>query len=154
MKLFNIYIKKTENQAIEDLAVIENGFSIFAFLFNILWFLQHKMWKESFAFVVVNIVFSLIFHRGLFGGLDMFGIEFGLLLIIGLNANYWHEQHLLVNKYQFIGCVFGKNRDEAKLRFISNCFKDNDKNNIFCPSIANFNKTKEHSNKEQQFFTI
>lgn len=153
MKLFNIYIKKSENQSIEDLAVIKNGFSIFAFLFNILWFLQHKMWKESSALILVSTVFGVLFHRGWFGSLDMFGLELGLLLIVGLNANYWYEQHLLKLKYQFAGCVFGKNRDEAKLRFVSNCFKDDNENNIFCPSIGNFKKTKEHSNKERQYFT-
>jgi hypothetical protein len=149
MKLFNIYIKKSENQAIEDLAVIKNGFSIFAFLFNILWFLQHKMWRESIALIVVNAVFGFVFHRDWFGTLDMFGLEFGLALIIGLNANYWYEQNLLAQKYQFVGCVFGKNRDEAKLRFISNCFKDDEQNNIFCPSIADLKNTRD----QQQYFT-
>ncbi len=154
MKLFNIYIKKSENQTIEDLVVIKNCFSIFAFLFGIFWFLQHRMWKESFALVAVNIVFGFVFHKGWFGGLDIFGIEFGLMLIIGLNANYWYEQHLLEQKYQFGGCVFGKNIDEAKLRFISNCFEDGKQNNIFCPSITDFQKTKEYTNKDsQQYFT-
>jgi hypothetical protein len=152
MNLFNIYIKKSENEAIEDLAVIKNGFSFTAFLFGVLWFLQHKMWKEFCGLLLVNIVFIYIFNKGWFGVFDIFFLELGLFCIVGLNANYWHEQCLLAHQYQFVGCVFGKNKDEAKLRFISNCFKDGENNNIFCPSISEFKKSS--SKNLQQYFTI
>jgi hypothetical protein len=154
MKLFNIYIKKSESQTIEDLVVIKDGFSFPALLFNIFWFLQHRMWKECFGLVLVNAVFIFIFNKGWFGSFDIFALELGLALIISLNANYWYEQHLLAQQYQFVGCVFGKNRDEAKLRFVSNCFKDDEQNNIFCPSISNFKKTKVSTHKDiHQYFT-
>ena len=149
MKLFNIYTKKSKNNPIEDLIAVGNCFSFSAFLFSFLWFLQHKMWKESITVLVINIIFGIVIHRGWFSSYDAIIIELGLLLIIGLNAQYWYEQNLLGQDYQFIGCVFGKNKDEAKLRFISNCFKDSGPNGIFCPSIANLHKTEE-----QQYFSV
>ncbi len=153
MKLFNIYIKKTEADAIEDLAVVKSNFSYLAFLFNILWFLQHKMWKEAFALALVDILLIIIGQKGLFGSLDILAIELGLLLIVGLNAGYWYEQYLIKRNYQFVGNVFGKNKDEAKLRFISNCFKGEDQDQAqgekFCPSIINLKQRKNPS----QYFT-
>jgi len=154
MKLFNIYLKKSDSQTIEDLVVIKDGFSFPAFWFSIFWFLQHRMWKECFGLVLVNAVLIFALNKGWFGSLDMLTIELGLLLIAGLNANYWYEQHLMTQKYQFVGCVFGENKDEAKLRFISNCFKDEEQGKIFSPSIGDFKKAKANQYQDlKQYFT-
>ena len=151
MKLFNIYIKKSESNTIEDLVAVKSNLSYLAFLFNILWFFQHKMWKESIVFLLINAVFIAIFQKNFFGFSDALIIEFGLLLIVGLNAGYLYEKSLMRKNYQFSGTVFGKNKDEAKLRFISNCFKnEEDQGQSFCPSIINLKQGKNLS----QFFTI
>ena len=150
MKLFHIYIKKSSDQSIDDLTMIKNGFSFFAFLFNFLWFLQHKMWRESLAFVLVSIVFGFIFQKSWLSSFDIFIIQSSLMVMIGLNANYWYEQNLLKKDYQFVGCVYGKNEDEAKLKFISNCFDDKSEANIFSSSIFNLQK----SQKPQEYFSV
>lgn len=136
MKLFNIYIKKSENDSIDDLALVKSNFSYTAFIFNFLWFLQHRMWKESGSAIVVFAVFIAIAQKGFFSAFDIFLIWIGWAMIIGLNAGYWYEQKLINKGYVFYGNVFGKNKDEAKLRFISNCFKDKE-HQIFSSSITN-----------------
>jgi hypothetical protein len=154
MKLFNIYIKKSDNTAIEDLVMIKSGFSFPAFFLNVLWFLQHKMWKEFFSLVIFNIILITLFQKNFFGDFDFFALELGFLLVVALNANYWYEQYLRQQNYQFTGCVFGKNKDEAKLRFISNYFKDQDQNTIFCPSILDTKNNNKGRSKFEQYFTI
>ena len=155
MKLFNIYLKKSDNQTIEDLVVIKDGFSFPAFWFSIFWFLQHRMWKECLGLVLISSIFISVLHnKGWFGSFDTLIIVSGFLLIVGLNANYWYEQHLLAQQYQFVGCVFGENKDEAKLRFISNCFKDEEQNKIFSPSIGDFKRAKANQYQDlKQYFT-
>lgn len=150
MKLFNIYVQKAEDDTIKDLVLVKSGFSLWAFIFNILWFLQHKMWRESIGILLVNILFFTIINKISFGGSSSSILEFGLILIVALNANYWYEQHLKNHHYQFLGCVFGKNRDEAKLRFVENFFNQSESNNKFCSSIFNLKKTT----KTTQYFTI
>jgi hypothetical protein len=149
MKLFNIYIKKSPDESIEDLIAVKSGGSFWAFCFNILWFLQHKMWKESAALILVNVVFIYIFKNSYFGYLNIITIEFGLSLIIALNANYWYGQSLLNNNYNFYGCAFAKNQEDAKLHFIKNCFDSKLKNNsiesIFSPSIFDLKKPKNNA---------
>ena len=131
MKLFHIYVKKLPNQAIDDLVVIENGFSFSASIFNILWFLQHKMWKESTALFFINIIFVFLSSKNWSSGMDIWIILSGLTVMIGLNANYWYEEKLLKENYQFFGCVYSNNENEAKLKFASGRLDDEDRNNIF-----------------------
>ncbi|MFT6077532.1 MAG: hypothetical protein ACJA02_000451 [Myxococcota bacterium] len=109
------------------------------------------MWKESFAFVVVNSLLILLFEKNFFGSLDFFIIEIGFLFIIGLNSGYWFEKNLLKRKYQFSGSVFGKNKDEARLRFVSNCFKAGEENQPFCVNITNL---KPKPKAATQYFTV
>ncbi|MCE3255114.1 MAG: hypothetical protein K0R25_608 [Rickettsiaceae bacterium] len=145
MKLFSIYIKKSKNEAVQDLVMVKNSFSFSAFFFNIFWFLQHKMWKESLALVLVGTLFIEVVYKDIFEFFDAAILIFGLLLIIAINAGYWYGENLKARGYQFFGCVFGKNRDEAKIRFIENYFqKDTD---IFCESIVDLKKFKESTER-------
>lgn len=144
MKLFNIYIKKSSNNSIDDLAVVKDNFSYSAFLFNFLWFLQHRMWKESTASILIVIVFIAAYHTGFFMTSNLLIAWFGWMMVVGLNADYWYEKMLIKDGYKFFGNVFAENKDEAKLRFISNCFKDKE-HQIFSPLITNLIKTESSS---------
>jgi hypothetical protein len=136
MNLFNIYIKKTKDDMIDDLVLVKNKFTFPAFIFNFFWFLLRKMWKEAVAFLIISVVFALLFYKTSFGILNVFALEMGLLLMVGLNAGYWYEQQLLKTGYKFVGNVFGKNANDAKIRFITNHFKSKTPNKIFSPSIT------------------
>jgi hypothetical protein len=140
MKLFYIYVKKSLNQTIDDVVVIKNGFSFFAFTFNIFWFLQHKMWKKSVVLFCINIILGFIASKHWFDGMDILITELGLIVIIGLNANYWYEKKLLKENYQFFGCAYSNNENEAKLKFFSGLLDAKDKSNIFGQSIFNYAK--------------
>lgn len=144
MKLFNVYIKKSSDNSIDDLAAVKDNFSYTAFLFNFLWFLQHKMWKESIATIFVVVVFIVVYQADLFMTSNILIVWFGWMMFIGLNAHYWYEKKLIEDGYKFFGNVFAENKDEAKLRFISNCFKDKE-HQIFSPSLTNLIKTENSS---------
>lgn len=149
MKLYNSYINKTKNQAIKDLVLVKNGFSFFAFLFNIFWFLYHRMWKESLVLLIVNYLLIEISAKAIFGDFEVFIIMIGFSTIIAINANHWYTQHLRRKDYLFAGYVFGKNREAAKLRFIHNLTKE-EGSRIFSDSIFNI-KSKEHITEENYF---
>ncbi|MFT5703787.1 MAG: hypothetical protein ACI9TO_001165, partial [Rickettsiales bacterium] len=103
MNLFNIYIKKSEDETIKDLFVVKSGFSYLAFIFGPFWFLQHKMWKESIIFISVNILLILALQKISLGTLNSVIIETAYLLFVGINAFYWFEKNLIKCNYQFIG---------------------------------------------------
>lgn len=150
MKLFNVYITKSKNGTIEDLVAVRNGGTFWAFLFNVFWFIQHKMWKESGALILIHIFFFTVLHKLFFSYSDLFIIEFGLSLIIAFNAHYWYGKYLMKRGYQFFGCVFASNKEEAKLIFIRNCFKAQEQgvspDTIFSPVLFELKKPQT-SNK-------
>lgn len=123
MKLYNALVKKNKEGKIEDVILLKEGFSFFAFLFSGLWFLYHKMWKEFFVVLVLDII--LIFFAKISSPFDKFALEIALSFVIALNANYWFCEHLKKHcGYEFFGLVFGQNKANAKLRFISNLEAD------------------------------
>ena len=122
MKLYNALIKKNKEGKIEDVILLKEGFSFFAFLFSGLWFLYHKMWKELFALILINITFA--FLGKISSDFNKIFLEISFLFIIALNANYWLCDHLKKKGYQLVGMVFGENITNAKIRFIKNLEAD------------------------------
>ena len=130
MKLYNSYIKKSSKGDVRDLIFIQNGFSIAAFFFNFLWFAYHKMIK---AFVIVLVIdFVLLKTIGLYipGTFDILIIIIGSSLVLAANANYFYSIYLKSKGYEFIGCVFGKNKESAKLRFVEGYIDEYDDKTI------------------------
>ena len=153
MKLYNSYIKKSPNKAIEDIVLVKNGFSFFAFLFNILWFFYNRMWRESIAILIIGYLLIEISEKTIFGNFEAFIIMTGFLVIIAINANHWYSSYLRRKNYLFAGYVFGRNREAAKLRFIHNLTKEEGGRIISNSSLEIKNK-KNISNSEESYFIM
>ncbi len=149
MKLFSVYIKKSQNQKLEDLITIDNSFCKASFLFSFFWFLKNKMWKESVIFIISNVILILIFNCLSVADVYIVISEISLLLFVGLNFSHWYEQSLINNNYNFVGYILAKNKDEAKLRFASNFLQD-DKSKILFSEILGVEKHKKY----QQYFSV
>lgn len=130
MKLYNSYIKKSSKGDIRDLIFIQNGFSFLAFFFNFLWFAYHKMIKA--VIIVFLIDLTLIKLIGLYkpSAFDTLVIIIGSSLMMAANANYFHARYLKNKGYEFIGCVFGSNKESAKLRFVEGYIEEYDDKTI------------------------
>lgn len=127
MQLYNSYIKKTKSGEIEDLIFVKNGFSFPAFIFSLGWFAYKKMIFVATAILI--ILLGLIDVTSYYLDNKVAGTILAILstlLIIGVNANYWYSKFLKKRGYNFIGCIFGKSKEEAKLRFVEACYLDKD----------------------------
>jgi hypothetical protein len=157
MKLYNALIKKNAEGKIEDIKLLEDGFSWMAFFFSIFWFLYHKMWKESFAFFVVSISFSIFDAAGIISGFSKILVELLLIFMVALNANYWLLESLRKKNYEFVGLVFGSDSANAKMRFVNNLeYEDGLNSYQFADAIIN---PKLHHNlaklkKSEPYFVI
>lgn len=118
MKIYNALIKKSEEGKIQDIILLKEGFSFLAFFFSGLWFLYHKMWREFLALIIINVLFSIF--GDFWSATDRIFLEFALLIVIALNANYWLCEELRRKNYEFAGLVFGKDQEDAILRFTKN----------------------------------
>ncbi len=116
MKLYNALVKKSELGKIEDIIMIKEGFSWKAFLFNAVWFLYHRMWKEIFILLIISFAFGFI--ANLSNDFDKASLQFALFFMVALNANFWLCDKFKRKGYEFVGIVFGNNSTNAKLRFV------------------------------------
>lgn len=115
MKLYRALVKFDKNNKIENIVVVDDGFSWKALFFNPLWFLFHRMWIEFILFLLIFFCFS-VFSR--FGYYNIF-MEISLIFMIALNSKTWYVDFLTKHKeYCFVGTVFGLNAVEAKIKTI------------------------------------
>ncbi len=118
MKLYNAFIKKNQDGKIEDIILLEEGFSFWAFVFGGLWFLFHRMWLNGIFVFVMEFVLEHFAQIELISRLDMVFLHLGLLVVIGYNANFWFGQYLVEKKYEIACFVLSGNRPEAKIRAV------------------------------------
>lgn len=120
MKLYNVLTLNNKDGKTDDVIFLKEGFSWLAFIFNIFWFLYHKMWKESFALLLIAGVFVLFEESKIIYGDSKIIVEILLDFIIALNAYHWLCESLIKKGYQFEGVIFAKNAAQARLRYVQN----------------------------------
>lgn len=147
MKLYNVYIRNSENGAIDGLVLVENGISYKALFFNVIWFMYYRMWKELFAlFILIWSIFFLHEKHILPNHSAVTVTIISILIMVSINANYWRSKNLQKGGYKFYGCVFGKSREMAKLRFIEGYIENHpNDNDLFSEFILNPVKRKRQS---------
>jgi hypothetical protein len=155
MKLYNALIKKNKEGKIEDVILLKEGFSWLAFFFSIFWFLYHKMWKESFALLVVNFVFAALGTNAILSGFNKILVELLFTFVIALNANYWLVENLKTRGYEFVGLTFGDGCANAKMRFVKNLTDECKSDSLeFGNSIINpkLHRKLTKLKKQEQYF--
>jgi hypothetical protein len=129
MKLYNSYIKTTKNGDIQDIAFVKNGFSFSAFFLNFFWFAHRKMVKISIAAFVINIALIEIISAYIPSSYDALLVLFSTSSLIAVNSSLIHSKYLESKGYKFVGCIFGKNKVAANLRFVEGYIEDYKKEN-------------------------
>ena len=137
MNLYKGLVKFDKDNKIEDVVVIDEGFSWGALILNPIWFLFHKMWLEFFLFLLIIIFFNWTSKFGIY---DFF-MQASLIFMMALNSKSWYFDALTKRKkYCFMAMVFGTNATEAKIKFINQINLQNKENNekiIFSDNLLN-----------------
>ena len=137
MNLYKGLVKFDKDNKIEDVVVIDEGFSWGALILNPIWFLFHKMWLEFFLFLSILILFNWTSRFGIY---DFF-MQASLIFMMALNSKTWYFDALTKRKkYCFMAMVFGANATEAKIKFINQINLQNKENNekiIFSDNLLN-----------------
>lgn len=121
MKSYSIFIKKNkENESVDDVILVKEGFNFYALIFNILWFLFKKMWICSIVFII--IIPSILY---IFSHFVAFPIVLLILVFIGLEANDLLIKKFQKSDYYFVGYSTGNDEKEAKLRFLDSLNQEN-----------------------------
>ena len=136
MKPYNILVKKDSSKKIDEILVVEDGFSFSAFLFGVFWFLYHKMFKE--VLILVLAVFFIQQLAGISTENDNLLLKISFAVIIAFNANFWLLQNLKRNKnYEFLGIIYCKNINNARLSIFNSFDKNVFSKNFLDPKFNN-----------------
>lgn len=129
MKIYRIFLKKSEDGKIEDLELLKEGFNIWAFAFQIFYLLYKRLWKQSLVVFVIMGITNLLQYRYI-SPYIIIPIQTGVLIYIAFECIDWLSINKVKNGYEFLGYTSGNNEKEAKLKFlesINNNYTANDK---------------------------
>lgn len=118
MKIFNVYIKPSEENSLEPRPVfIQNKFYIFAFLFNSLWLIYNKIWTIAFIYFFVNILLVSIGNN--YGISSTFIVFFELLMhfSLGIFAYEILTMHLKKKGYILDEVIVAKGMEDAQIEY-------------------------------------
>jgi len=137
MKLYKGLIKFDRNNKIEDIIVLDDGFSWKALFFNPLWFLFNKMWIEFILFLLIFVIFNYFAEYGIYDYI----MQLSLIFMIALNSKTWYADFLIKRKkYQIGAIILSNDKVEAKIKLINQISLQNKENNekfIFSDNLLN-----------------
>ena len=116
MKLYDALIKKDKNNKIEDIVLLQEGFSFVAFFLSALWFVFHRMWHVAAIVLAVDYSFSILSGLGILSAFDIAFLQTTFLLLIAYNANRLFNEFLHKKGYKTIGLVLANSRAEARIK--------------------------------------
>lgn len=120
MGVFTVYEKLSkgseDSQGVVTHRVAEDGFSVLAFAFPLLWLLWHRLWIEAgLFFVFSSLGMGLLQGKPLF---EMVGF-FLLHLIVGFEAREMYQDRLKRLGFSPVARFFSKEADEAQIRYLA-----------------------------------
>ena len=113
MHIYSIHIRRQDSHLDPDFALVKEGFSCPAFLFNIFWALWHRLWVVATALLTVSLIITVIFEAIDLGSSVRTVLSVGWSVIIGMLANDVRRPFLKRDGYVEDGVALGKNSDEA-----------------------------------------
>jgi hypothetical protein len=100
----------------DGLVFVKDGFSIWAAVFPLLWFLANRMWLPLLGYLALSIGVSFLAQGlGLSDG-AVFPIALALGLLIGFEANTLRRWSLSRKGYSIVAIGSGATRDECERR--------------------------------------
>ncbi len=119
MKIYTVYAKENDPQQLENIVLVEEGFSWFAAIFHVFYALYNKLWVVSLIIFAIQMVLLAAETNNLINIGIIDAIRVGLLLLIGAGFNDWKRDVLEKKGYIFQDIVSGKNEEEALYKYTS-----------------------------------
>lgn len=125
MKIYNVLVKPGLDK-LEDaqIIVVEEAFSIKAFVFQTFWLLYHKLWLYAIFTLGIYLFGMLLVNKGVINDSIFQGINFTTSLAVAIFANSWYVDDLKKKNYS-LSIITANNIEEAKLKYYKLIYEEN-----------------------------
>ena len=100
-------------------AFVRDGFSVWAFLFAVLWMLWHRLWLVLLAYVVVVAGIESALRYAGFSGPVLAIVAVFISLLVGIESGTLRRFALARRGWKNVGVVSGSDLEEAERRFFA-----------------------------------
>ncbi|MEO0619464.1 MAG: DUF2628 domain-containing protein [Pseudomonadota bacterium] len=104
---------------VSDVQFLRDGFSPFALIFGVLWFLWHRMWWVAAGYVAVVLALGALAASGSVVPVGMMLLQSLLAVAVGLNATALRRWSVERAGFAEIAVVQADDPEAAELRFFS-----------------------------------
>lgn len=124
-RVYTVHVNPKLPKPYENPIFVQEGFSIFAFIFTGAWALYNRIWWAAFAIIVCNLLIIEMFETGT---LDLIGrsiLETALMFVVGFEGNDLRRRALAKRGYVIADIVSGDSLIRAEQRFFDRYFAGN-----------------------------
>jgi hypothetical protein len=118
MKVYTVHFQKHDQNYVDDIILILEGFSWSAFFLNVIWTLWYRMWLASLGLACLSGIIVVIINALGMGVLAVIFFVIGTAVLYGFVANDLRRWSLSRIGFLENGVTLGKNQDEALARFL------------------------------------
>ncbi len=109
MNIYSIY--QVANKEDNNPIIIKQGFSFFAFLFNFVWALYHRIWALAIIAILIEIVCSM------YSNLMTFILSTSMMFIFAFFSADIREYYAEKKGYILKDIIVANNEDEAEVKY-------------------------------------
>lgn len=122
LKVYTVHVKPADRDHPEDVVLVREGFSFWAFLFQMLWALYHRLWLVTGLFLLLALGAEILARNlGLGAGAQLV-LSLAVGVLIGTEANNLRRWTLRRRGYRETAVVAGHDLDEAELHYFADFY--------------------------------
>ncbi|MEX1147363.1 MAG: DUF2628 domain-containing protein [Sphingomonadales bacterium] len=117
LNIYSVHVRPEDGERPEDVVFVREGFSFWAFVFQPLWALYHRLWLVAVLLFVVGIGIEFLVRTLGIGGVGPYALALGVAILIGTEAANLRRWTLTRRGYEEVAVAVGSDLGEAEQRY-------------------------------------
>jgi hypothetical protein len=106
--IYTVHENPEREEPSERIELVREGFSVWAFIFNMLWLLSEKLWLAFAVYLAIVVAIVELGPRYGLGEISMGILQFALQFFLGLHAHDLQRDRLVRKGYALTGVVIAE----------------------------------------------
>lgn len=118
MKFYTVHLPENQENGIQEVMLVPEGFSLLAAIFQGFWALYYRMWWGAGILFSIEIGVNLLRHYNIISPVTAGILNVCVTIGVGFFAWDWKRRHLEKKGYVTTSVVTGRDKEEAERRFL------------------------------------